>query len=71
MGIYPIMTIIFTIIALASYGSQAEVLSSWSGSSTYANLTYASANHKYLLFKSTGATAVAANVYTLKANVLD
>lgn len=37
--IAPIMTMIFTLVAMNSYGNLAAVLTSWSGNATYASNT--------------------------------
>lgn len=67
----PIMTVIFTIVAWSSYGSQSAVYTSWSGSSNYASNTIvtASLNNNYLLFMSNSATGIPSANYNLNAAV--
>jgi hypothetical protein len=68
--ISPIITMIFAAYAWNSYGSRAQVYTSWSGSDTYASVALANADHKYLMWRAdpTGVN-VPSSTYTLKANL--
>jgi len=61
----PILTAIMTIVATSSYGSQTQVFTSWSGSTTFASVTSASADNKYLMWTDV-APVLSATTFTLK-----
>jgi hypothetical protein len=48
----PILFFILPLVASGSYGTRAEVYTSWSGLATYSAIpVLASCNHKYLMFR--------------------
>lgn len=61
----PILTAIMTAVAMTSYGSRTQVFTSWSGSATFASVTSASADNKYLMFTDV-APVLSATTFTLK-----
>lgn len=63
--IVPIITVIMTVVATNSYGNQANVYTSWSGSPTYTSTISTTRDNKYLMWTDVSAVVPANGIFTL------